>query len=311
MGELTADEKQELYAWIDKIPLSRQKRNIARDFSDGVMAAELACHFFPRLVELHNYTSANSISQKLSNWRTLNRKVFAKLEFEVPDQVLQEIVHSQPGVIEYLLSHFKKKVEHHIYQNQKSNHISSQQFSLTNEEIIENSHEIQDVLNSSASHVHPPLPPLVTSSNHTSKIPKPSSYIPRARNSSIDHHHHHNHHTLTFPPSVSNHHSSSHLHTSMISQKKDHQQGTKLPPIKDGLSKKRSGSYTSQHSIVSKLNKSTGLEMAEKDQIIMELQETIQLLSMKVNRLEHLVRIKDYRIHDLERIILSENINKR
>jgi hypothetical protein len=89
MGELTADEKQELYAWIDKIPLSRQKRNIARDFSDGgvsymryckvtsitlqtVMAAELACHFFPRLVELHNYTSANSISQKLSNWRTLN-----------------------------------------------------------------------------------------------------------------------------------------------------------------------------------------------------------------------------------------------
>lgn len=28
-------ELQELYSWIDGIPLSRPKRNIARDFSDG------------------------------------------------------------------------------------------------------------------------------------------------------------------------------------------------------------------------------------------------------------------------------------
>ena len=38
------------------------------------MAAELSHHFFPRLVELHNYTPANSTGQKLENWRTLNRK---------------------------------------------------------------------------------------------------------------------------------------------------------------------------------------------------------------------------------------------
>lgn len=29
------DEMQELYTWVDDIPLSRPKRNIARDFSDG------------------------------------------------------------------------------------------------------------------------------------------------------------------------------------------------------------------------------------------------------------------------------------
>lgn len=28
-------ELEELYSWIDGIPLSRPKRNIARDFSDG------------------------------------------------------------------------------------------------------------------------------------------------------------------------------------------------------------------------------------------------------------------------------------
>ncbi len=29
------DRLQELYLWVDTIPLSRPKRNIARDFSDG------------------------------------------------------------------------------------------------------------------------------------------------------------------------------------------------------------------------------------------------------------------------------------
>lgn len=37
-----------------------------------VMAAEVVKHFIPRLVELHNYTPANSTRQKLENWRTLN-----------------------------------------------------------------------------------------------------------------------------------------------------------------------------------------------------------------------------------------------
>ena len=31
----TLDKLGEIYAWIDTIPLSRQKKNIARDFSDG------------------------------------------------------------------------------------------------------------------------------------------------------------------------------------------------------------------------------------------------------------------------------------
>jgi len=34
-GILTDEELQKIYVWIDSIPLSRPKRNIARDFSDG------------------------------------------------------------------------------------------------------------------------------------------------------------------------------------------------------------------------------------------------------------------------------------
>ena len=67
-------ELQRLYAWVDEIPLSRPKRNIARDFADGVLVAELCHHYFPRLVDLHNYPPANSMQQKLYNWDTLNSR---------------------------------------------------------------------------------------------------------------------------------------------------------------------------------------------------------------------------------------------
>ena len=72
MADLSEEELQGLYAWIDEIPLSRQKKNISRDFSDGVLAAEVVYHFLPKLVEQHNYSPANAIQQKVENWRTLN-----------------------------------------------------------------------------------------------------------------------------------------------------------------------------------------------------------------------------------------------
>lgn len=35
MAEFDDAELEELYNWVDSIPLSRPKKNIARDFSDG------------------------------------------------------------------------------------------------------------------------------------------------------------------------------------------------------------------------------------------------------------------------------------
>lgn len=83
-------ELQNLYVWLDEIPLSRPKKSITRDFSDGgiclesickplVLLAEVVHHFFPRLVELHNYPPASSGAQKAANWDTLNRKGFISL----------------------------------------------------------------------------------------------------------------------------------------------------------------------------------------------------------------------------------------
>jgi hypothetical protein len=49
-----------------------------------VLVAEVVQHYFPRMVELHNYSAANSLQQKLYNWSTLNTKLFRKLGFQLP-----------------------------------------------------------------------------------------------------------------------------------------------------------------------------------------------------------------------------------
>jgi hypothetical protein len=71
---LAEEDLKEVYNWVDEIPLSRPKRNIARDFSDGVLTAEIVAYYFPKLVDLHNYSAASSVTQKTYNWNTLNRK---------------------------------------------------------------------------------------------------------------------------------------------------------------------------------------------------------------------------------------------
>ncbi|KAM7327300.1 hypothetical protein ACRRTK_013667 [Alexandromys fortis] len=101
----------QLYLWVDNIPLSRPKRNLSRDFSDGVLVAELIKFYFPKMVEMHNYVPANSLQQKLSNWGHLNRKVLNKLNFSVPDDVMRKIAQCSPGVVELVLIPLRQRLE--------------------------------------------------------------------------------------------------------------------------------------------------------------------------------------------------------
>jgi len=90
---LHEDELASLYGWLDEIPLSRPKRNITRDFADGVMAAEVIAHFLPRNIETHNYQPCAGRKQKRGNWDTLNKKVLRRvLNFLIPDNVIDAII---------------------------------------------------------------------------------------------------------------------------------------------------------------------------------------------------------------------------
>jgi len=107
---LNPKDLEELYTWIDTVPLSRAKKNINRDFSDGVSVAEIVHFSMPRLIELHNYVNANSSAQKRINWNMLNRKVFGKLNIRLGDRVIDNIIDSKPGAIEQVLWDLRKKV---------------------------------------------------------------------------------------------------------------------------------------------------------------------------------------------------------
>lgn len=138
------EELQMVYSWVDEVPLSRPKRNIARDFSDGgivnwdavpfmkidttvtVLVAEVVKHHIPRLVELHNYSGANSMDRKMYNWSTLNRectfvsfryfslrfveRVFKKIGLHVPRSEMEDLANAKAGAIEGLLRRLMEKV---------------------------------------------------------------------------------------------------------------------------------------------------------------------------------------------------------
>jgi len=62
---LNEEELDKLYSWIDSIPLSRPKKNMARDFSDGVLMSDVLSNYFPKLVKAHPYTLKNSTDSKI------------------------------------------------------------------------------------------------------------------------------------------------------------------------------------------------------------------------------------------------------
>ena len=100
------DEESELmyiYEWVDSIELSRPKKNISRDFSDGVLLAEIIKNYFPHMVDLHNYPSCSNSKHKESNWNVLNNKVLKKLGIKLSKSEIDSIIKSEPLAIEKLL----------------------------------------------------------------------------------------------------------------------------------------------------------------------------------------------------------------
>lgn len=108
--DVSESELHELYVWVDAVPFSRPKKNITRDFADGVLMAELMHHYLPKLVEVHNYSSANSHRQKTYNWHTLNRKVFKKIGVCLHANDIDRVVHGEGGAVERVLKLVQIKI---------------------------------------------------------------------------------------------------------------------------------------------------------------------------------------------------------
>ncbi|CAH1404778.1 unnamed protein product [Nezara viridula] len=109
--KIKEEELDDLYNWLEGIKLSKPKKNLARDFSDGLLMAELLKHYFPRHVELHNYIPANSFANKLKNWSWLNDKVLKPLGIGQDKKVLKSIASCDQNKLEKVLISVKDKVD--------------------------------------------------------------------------------------------------------------------------------------------------------------------------------------------------------
>jgi hypothetical protein len=68
------DELDEVYTWVDGFRLSREKKNISRDFSDGILVGEIVKSVDPTLIDLKQLVETLNAKTKLGNWETLNSR---------------------------------------------------------------------------------------------------------------------------------------------------------------------------------------------------------------------------------------------
>ncbi|XP_037959230.1 sperm flagellar protein 1-like [Teleopsis dalmanni] len=99
---LTKYELNELLDWLKDHKITFQKLN--RDFSDSVLMAILLKQIIPKKIDVHNYSKCNGVKSKLYNWKTMNTKVFTKIQMTLSNVLMEKLAKSVPGVIEILLT---------------------------------------------------------------------------------------------------------------------------------------------------------------------------------------------------------------
>lgn len=72
--------------------------------------AETIHTFFPRLVDLHNYSPTSNTAQKFYNWQTLNQRVFRRLGFTLPKEMLEAAAMAEAWIVERILKLAREKM---------------------------------------------------------------------------------------------------------------------------------------------------------------------------------------------------------
>eukprot|EP00918_Siedleckia_nematoides_P078064 GHVU01170831.1.p1 GENE.GHVU01170831.1~~GHVU01170831.1.p1 ORF type:complete len:200 (+),score=21.95 GHVU01170831.1:73-672(+) len=91
---------REVLKWLQSLDLSVAVKNPRRDFSDGLLVAEILYRYFPHDVQLHSFHSACNAALKEENWRML-LKVFARTQFleagACNKAAIEPVMHCAPG----------------------------------------------------------------------------------------------------------------------------------------------------------------------------------------------------------------------
>ena len=111
LESLDENDLQAVYHFVDKVPISKTKKNLNRDFSDCSLMAEVVKHYLPHthkgMIEVHNYVASSQVQIKIQNWKMLNKKILLKLgpniRFKFSEIHIKAIVNAKQGAIERAL----------------------------------------------------------------------------------------------------------------------------------------------------------------------------------------------------------------
>jgi hypothetical protein len=121
---LDGDEMLAMYEWLDSFTLSKPKKSISRDFSDGVLYAELIKKHVSHLVQLNNYVPTSNLAQKRINWEMLNKKVLLKLGFQIGKTDIEGVINCKSFYIEKVLIKLKYKLTEYMMKIGKKNEMN-------------------------------------------------------------------------------------------------------------------------------------------------------------------------------------------
>jgi len=244
---LSDEELQRMYQWVDEIPLSRPKRNITRDFADGMLAAEIVSSYFPRLVEVHNYPASNSYAQKVYNWETLERKVLKKIGCALTKEEIDNLANCVPQAVERML---------HKLHGAMAKYSAKKQ----------------------AGEDDPPAP---TGASRSAYKPPPKP-DPRAP-------------TVAKAPCAAR--MTTKASTAAGAARAAGTGGAGAGAVDPSMARLASGDSGDDE---------LAAAMAEKDMQLAEQRETIQILEVKIGKLEQLVRLKESKINSLQTKLLQQ-----
>ncbi|XP_021378549.1 sperm flagellar protein 1-like isoform X1 [Mizuhopecten yessoensis] len=271
--ELNDDELTDLYKWVDAIPLSKPKKNMTRDFADGVCVAEILKYYFPKIVELHTISQCSKTHLKIQNWLMLNRTVFSKLRFELASDVIEDLSTCKPGVIEKVLHKLRSKIDSALWHMKNNPRRESDK------------PEADQVYNHYASIRTDPY------QGKTVKVPVLEPYDPYNDSPNRKGTNRHRSPTRGCPSSSDETHSDD--GTLSLSQWSEpivpYHMTTAGPP------RPTVPYYSGPDS-----EAVSSLMFEEKVQESMSKDETIQILQAKIQRLEHLLHLKDLKINTLQ-----------
>lgn len=111
VSKLNPFELEAFLKWLDSFELSRERKKLNRDFSDGVLLAELLKFEFPNLVDLHNYSGCFAVQGKIENWNTLSRKVLRKLQMNLKPEEIEKLAKAESSYIEEVLFQVMNQIQ--------------------------------------------------------------------------------------------------------------------------------------------------------------------------------------------------------